>query len=407
MAHAAPIDIASEPRRADALAPKFVTGGLVVGGAGLGLSILLALVMADGAQFFRSYLTNYAYFLSLAIGALFFVLIQHVTHAGWSVSVRRLAEFVASSLPVMALLVVPVLIAVFAGVSSLYPWLQIEGHPDQVLLEQKVSYLNPTFFVVRVVVFLLVLAALARFFTRTSIAQDADGNPGLSSRMSRFSAPALILFAICTTFLAFDLVMSLKPQWYSTIFGVYYFAGAVVGGIALLILLAVGLQQAGRLPNVINPEHYHDLGKLLFAFVVFWAYIAFSQYMLYWYANIPETTLWLKYRQVGSWTNVSLLLLFGHFFVPFLLLISRFPKRRRGLLAAGAVWMLVVHWFDIYYLVAPTGKSDAITLHLLDGTLLLGVGGLFVAAVAWTLGRHCLIPERDPRLPEALRFENI
>jgi hypothetical protein len=403
MAHATPIDINNEPRRADALAPRLLRMGLIAGGIGLVLSLLLAFLHEPQGReaFFRSYLTNYIFFLSLAVGALFFVMIQHVTHSGWSVTVRRLAEFVTAALPWMAVLAIPI----FLGLDVLYPWMNYEDDPHAPIIAEKMPYLTPTFFIVRVVVYFVILSLLARFFVRTSVAQDADGDPNLSLKMSRWAGPGLILFGFCTSFLAFDLVMTLKPAWYSTIFGVYYFAGAVVGFMSLLILLSVWLQSTGRLPNTINREHYHDMGKLLFAFVVFWAYIAYSQYMLYWYANIPETTLWLYYRQIGQWANLSLLLLFGHFFVPFLLLMSRFPKRRPGLLAIGATWMLLIHWFDMYYLVVPMGQ-ETIPLRLLDGTLFITLGGLFLAAVAWPLGRHCLIPERDPRLPEALHYHN-
>jgi hypothetical protein len=180
----------------------------------------------------------------------------------------------------------------------------------------------------------------------------------------------------------------------------------VVGIYALLTASVFALQGAGFLRNAVTVEHYHDLGKLLFGFVVFWAYIGFSQYMLIWYANIPEETRWLAHRQENGWGWVGLLLLFGHFLLPFAALISRGPKRRPGILAAAAVWMLAMHWADVYWLVMPAGSPASPVPHLVDLTLLVGLGSLFLAGAAFALRGRSLVPERDPRLEESLAFEN-
>jgi hypothetical protein len=225
--------------------------------------------------------------------------------------------------------------------------------------------------------------------------------------MQKVAAPSMFLFAITTTFSAFDLLMSLEPSWYSTIFGVYFFSGSVLGFLALLPITSLLLQRSGRLVGVISTEHYHDMGKLLFAFVVFWTYIAFSQYMLYWYANIPEETVWFLKRQTGEWTTFSWFLLLGHFLVPFLALISRTPKRRPWVLSLGAGWLLLMHWADLYYLAMPRLSAETIPFHALDLTTFLAVGGFWVGVFAMRMRQHSLIPERDPRLPESLAFENI
>jgi hypothetical protein len=176
---------------------------------------------------------------------------------------------------------------------------------------------------------------------------------------------------------------------------------------AFQIIVFIGLERSGLLRNVVNTEHFHDMGKLLFAFTVFWAYISFSQYLLIWYANIPEETVWYEHRMVGSWESASLLLAIGHFVVPFFFLMPKTIKRNRGLLLAGAVWMLVMHFTDIFWCVMPVLHHHGVHLGLLDITTFLGIGGLFVSVFSWLLARHALIPVKDPRLPESLAFENM
>jgi hypothetical protein len=202
--------------------------------------------------------------------------------------------------------------------------------------------------------------------------------------------------------------MSLSPHWFSTIYGVYFFSGAVVAFFAAIILAAAALQLSGRLKNSISIEHYHDLGKLLFAFVIFWGYIAFSQYLLIWYANIPEETQWYLARQSGPWVWVSLVLLFGNLLIPFFGLLSRHAKRRKWSLSFWAVWLLVMHWIDLYYLVMPSlgGQSATLPFSAIDICLFLGIGGVYLAGLVHTAGQRPLLPVADPRLKESLAFEN-
>ena len=267
---------------------------------------------------------TFAFFLSISLGGLFFVLLEHCTRAGWSVVARRVAEAIAANVWLMAVLAIPVVL----GMHHLYHWSDAAAVAHDPLIEAKVGFLNPTFFMIRLAIYFTIWGVMATFLYRTSLAQDASGDPALTLRMERLSAPGMVLFALSLNFAAFDLLMSLDPHWFSTIFGVYYFAASVVAFFAVMPKVLWALQSRGILKNAITVEHYHDFGKLLFAFVVFWAYIAFSQYMLIWYANVPEETEWFLKRQTGEWTTVSLLLIFGHFVVPFLLLVSRFIKRR-------------------------------------------------------------------------------
>jgi hypothetical protein len=216
-----------------------------------------------------------------------------------------------------------------------------------------------------------------------------------------------VLYGVTVTLASFDFVMSLDPHWYSTIFGVYIFSGAMVAILATLVVLAVALERRrGPLAGMVNPEHYHDLGKLLFGFVVFWAYIAFSQYMLIWYANIPEETMWFLKRQTGDWAAVSLILLFGHFVVPFLLLVSRMIKRRPMALAVTGLYVALMCWVDMYWLVVPEFSPGVARFGLLDVLVFLAMGGVYSVAMLLWLRRNSVIAEKDPRLEESLVFES-
>lgn len=372
---------------------------------------LLALAAAFGlglgtpegrADLFHSYLHSYTYFLSLALGALGFVLIMHLTRAGWSVAVRRIAEVVARSVVTLA----PLGLVLIFGLHDLYSWSRPELVAQDALLQHKQVWLNPTFFIVRIAGYFAVWISLTSFFLRASVSQDKSGDPGLTLWMESAAAPGVILYAVTLTMASFDLLMSLSPHWYSTIFGVYYFAGCFLGFNALALVLVAALRRRGYLTRVLNVEHQHDLGKLTFAFVVFWAYIAFSQYMLIWYANLPEETVWYQARQHGPWLWLSVGLLAGHFLLPFLVLMSRHTKRRMAAVVAAAVWLLFMHWIDLFYLVMPDSRPDGNPFRLVDVACFVGIGGIFLAGILRHLRRVNLIPVRDPRLAESLGAEH-
>ncbi len=381
---------------------------LAVAGAAtlLGLGGLAALATGGGVGWDRAlaaWLVAFVFYLTLSLGALFFVLLQHLTRAGWSVVVRRLAEGMARLFPVLAVAAVPILV----GLPHLYHWAEPGAAAHDPLLAAKAGWLDPSFFVLRVVVYLAVWSLMGWYFFSRSVKQDATGDPDLTVTMERRAAPAMILFALSLNFAAFDLLMSLDPHWFSTIFGVYIFSGSVVVFFAVLPHVAHWLQHRGELLHAVTIEHYHDVGKLLFAFVVFWAYIAFSQFMLIWYGNIPEETGWFLKRQTGQWSWFSLLLIFGHFVVPFLLLLPRSTKRRvhRLLLVSG--WMVLMHWVDLYWIAMPElAPPGRVPVGLVDLAAMVGLGGVYLGA--WVLGmrRHSLVPTRDPRLAESLAFEN-
>ncbi len=378
--------------------------GLVLAVVGLGGSLALGLASpAARHQLWHSWLVASLFVLSVALGGLFFVLVQHATQAGWSVVVRRIAENAMATLPILALLFVPLLLF---GMGDLFHWSHAEAVAADPLLAHKRPYLNVPFFVLRSVLCFAVWSALAIWFGRLSRLQDRTGEHELTRRQRRASAPGIVLFALTVTFFAFDWLMTLDPHWYSTIFGVYFFSGSMVAIFAFMALVAIAQRRAGLLVDLVSPEHMHDLGKLLFAFVVFWAYIGFSQFFLIWYANLPEETTFFALRLTGSWRFVTVLLAAGHFVVPFFFLLPRTIKRNSPALALAAGWLLFVHFLDLHWLVMPNLHPEGIAPGLLDAAALIGSIGAFLAAFGWSLRRQALVPLGDPRLPESLLFEN-
>ena len=296
---------------------------------------------------------SFLFFLSLALGALFFVLIQYASQGGWGIVVRRIGETIFATLPVMAVLFVPVLL----GLHDLYSWSVPGAAEHDALLRWKAPFLNVPFFLIRAALYFGCWSFIALLYYRGSRGQDETGDPAVSARLRRFAGPAIIVLALTQTFASIDWIVSLTPHWYSTMFGVYFFAGSFVGFIALLSVVAPAMRAARLLDTVITAEHLHDIGKFLFAFTAFWAYIAFSQFFLIWYANLPEETIWFKARLEGSWEIVSLLLMAGHFGVPFFFLMGRDVKRRASTLALGGAWLLVMHFVDLYWQIMPTLPS--------------------------------------------------
>jgi hypothetical protein len=285
-------------------------------------------------------------------------------------------------------------------------WMGEHAHHDPVIMK-KAAYLNANFFYVRAALYFIVWALLAVYFARKSKEQDKSGDHQITLGLQGAAAPATLLFGLSITFAGFDWIMSLDPHWYSTIFGVYIFAGAAVSAFALLALMTIWLQSNGYLQKVSTVEHRHDIGKLLFGFIVFHAYIGFSQYFLIWYANIPEETIYFKHRWVDSWQQVSLLLLFGHFVGPFLFLLSRHVKRHVLGLAIGAGWMLVMHYVDLYWMIMPNLDEHGAHFSWIDLAGLLAPLGVAAAMVGRKMAEGPLYPLSDPRLPETVTVENL
>ncbi len=408
------------PRRADALGLHGAqyrhleaAAGPSVGSlsAGAAAALLVAFgagwMQADHWQWFsHAYLANYCFVVSIVLGCLFFIVLQHATAAGWSVVCRRAAELVAGNVPLLGLLFLPVVVMVLFAEGRPYPWTDSQRVAASPLLQHKAAYLNVPFFLVRAAGYLALWWLLARAFVGRSIRQDHSGHLRLTLTMQRWSGPSLIALGVTVTFAAIDWLMSLAPEWFSTIFGLYYIAGGFVAGVAAWILVLAGLQRAGRLTTVVTAEHYHDLGKLLFAFVFFWGYIAFSQYLLIWYGNIPEETVWYGPRLSGFWGLVAVGLLFGHLIVPFLALLPRRVKRSRKQLVFWAAWLMVFHWIDLAWMVMPQVGPGGWLGAVVQAGLLVGMLSAVLAGVLHKARKWALIPLGDPRLAESVAFEN-
>jgi hypothetical protein len=378
---------------------------LTLGGAIAAVGILASIggAVVDHERFAFSYLTAFMYVTTLGLGGLFFVLIQHLVNAGWSVAPRRQMEWLSGILPICALLFLPI---AFFSHDIWHHWMSAEAANDEILVKKQ-AYLNPTFFFIRAALFFAIWSLLSLTFRRASAAQDVDGDVGHTLRSAGRSAPAMLLFALSLTFAAFDWLMSLDPHWYSTIFGVYVFAGSVTSSLAALALMTISLQRSGLLNRVSTVEHRHDIGKLLFGFTVFWAYIGFSQFFLIWYANIPEETIFYLHRWEGSWSTVSMALLFGHFVVPFFLLLPRTTKRSYLGLGLGAVILLIFHYVDLYWLVMPTLDHHGAHFSWIDIATLLATVGVLAAWLGFRASRDNLYPIKDPRLVEAVQLVNL
>ncbi|MCB2204537.1 hypothetical protein KQI65_07300 [bacterium] len=375
---------------------KFGLFALVAGIAGVALSIVGA--FTDAHTFFASWLTAFAFWTTLVLGALFFVLLQHASGAVWSVVVRRGAEALIMTLPLLLLAFVPLLF----GMHDLFHWTHAEEVASDQILQWKSPYLNTTFFIVRGVLFFGIWIVLAWLLNRHSLAQDTDGDVQHTISMRKISAGGIVLFAFSATFAAFDWLMSLQPHWYSTIFGVYVIIGGFLASMAFLTLFYQQLDRKHLLQGTVSIDHFHDFGRLLFAFTVFWAYIGGSQYYLIWYTNIPEETMWFLARWDNGWHVVSTALIFLHFVVPFLVLLFYRFKRNTMILRSIAIILVVMHLVDMYWLVEPTFATEGVHISWMHFTAVIGIGGL-VLWLFWTrYTAHRAIPAHDPKLADSI-----
>ncbi|MBT8399641.1 MAG: hypothetical protein KJO98_04130 [Rhodothermia bacterium] len=379
--------------------------------AGIGVALLVVSGVGwatNAKQFYFSYLVGWAFCLSLALGSLFFVLIHHLTKAKWSIVVRRIPEALIWSFPLLAILTIPILF----GMHDLFHWTHHEIYDPaspqyDPILAGKQGYLNTTFFIIRLVVYFTAWTFIAHRLYTVSLRQDVDDDVSAGARMRKVSAVGLVLTAVTTAFASYDILMSLDPHWFSTIFGVYFFAASFLTAHALIALIVITIQRNRGLRGVITKEHFHDLGKMMFGFTVFWAYIAFSQYMLIWYGNLPEETLWYRHRLEHGWEYHSAALLVAHFIIPFWVLLPRAAKRSIPVMSFMAVWFLIMNWFDFHWIAMPVLHGDHAGFHWLDFTCWLGLFGVFLAFVMYRLGRHSLVPQNDPHLGKSLNFTNI
>jgi hypothetical protein len=367
------------------------------------VAIILSVIGSISApkQFAFSWLFAFTFFFTIAAGSLFWVIVHHAVDADWSVVVRRQLENIAWLFPVLAILFIPIIL----NAPTLFKWMKIAPGIDP-LLDGKAAYLNQPFFWARAAFYFLFFCVATWFLRRNSLRQDKDGDARYTWSSRKAVFPMLPLFAISLTFGAVDWLMGLDFHWFSTMWGVYIFAGSALSSMCVLVLLVTALRSAGYLQGVISIEHYHIMGKLMLAFTVFWAYIGFSQYMLIWYANIPEETVYFLRRNTGSWNTLNIIMVVGHFFLPFVVLLFQATKKKPLLLCAVAVWILLMHILDMYIIVLPTYHKAGFAPHWLDLVSFLAIGATLAAIFMKRLGDTPLWPLRDPRLANSLRLKN-
>lgn len=372
---------------------------------GLLLFVGTCLLFKNSHDFFTHYMSVFSFYISLALGAAFFVVLTYLTRAGWHTAVKRIPEHIMSTLPIFALLFIPILF----GVEHLFEWLNMDHVARDPLIQHKQPYLNLPFFIIRNIFYFISWAVIGTYYWRLSIQQDDAINQCVqehtNKQLQRRAPIALLVLSITTSFASFDWIMSLFPHWFSTIFGIYYFAGAMVFLLATTILLyelALFFKLTTALPTT---EHFHDLSKLLYGFVIFWAYVAFSQYFLTWYANIPEFTQWYYPRLKGDWQSLFYLLILFHFIVPLFGFMSRHIKRNRFFRICFCILLIGMHYLDIRFLIYPNVTAIN-TMSLTEWGLLIGLGLLLIGVIGRKITNHQIIPLNDPRLPESKKLEN-
>ena len=385
---------------------------MVFGGVLLVASVLGGFT-TDPTRFMNAYLIGWVFCIALALGALFFVMVHHLVRSHWVVVVRRIAEVTAASFPLLAVMGLPVVISMLTSDHNpFHHW--THPHEGDALVEAKDVYLNVPMFLIRYVVYFGVWSLLGTKLYRLSLQQDAHPDERIPAKQRWWSALGVPLFAVTAAFAAFDFVMSVDPHWFSTIFGVYFFAGSYWTFVAFLAFTLAWLRRTGNLDEVVSANHYLDLGRWMLGFTVFWAYIAFSQYMLIWYGNLKEETVWFTHRMEHGWQYHSAALLVLHFIVPFFFLLFQGPKKNPKWLAFWAVWFFVMEWVDLHWLIMPVYTTDVVaagghasTMGWMDAPTGLGLFLLFAGTIYWRLSRHPIVPVNDPRLGASIRYGHV
>jgi hypothetical protein len=375
---------------------RWQRNAMLVGIAGVLLAIVAFLL--DRQQFLRSYLFAYLYWTGMALGCLAILLMHHVVGGKWGMLIRRLCEAGARTLPFMAILLIPILL----GMSTLYIWTRPEAANDPVI-HSKAAYLNVPFFIGRAVFYFTIWFLYSSLLSKWSAAQDRTGDNRLMDKMRALSAPGLVVFTLTTTFAFVDWIMSLEPHWFSTIYGAMFMIGEMLESFAFVIALMIVLSKSSPIREFVTPQHVHDLGNMMFAFMVLWAYLSFSQFLIIWAGNLPDEIPWYLSRLHGGWGWIALTIVIFHFVVPFALLLLRSVKRREDRLLRVCLLMIAIRLVDVYWITEPAFYGQQIRIHWMDFVTPLAVGGLWLAVFFGQLKSRPLLPLRDPRLQGAPR----
>ena len=365
---------------------RYQRPALIIGVAGLALALVGALF--DPARFFRAYLFAYLFWLEIALGCLAIVMLIYFIGSTWGLAMQRFLEAGTTTLPLMAVLFLPLLL----GLDELYLWTRPEVVAADPLLQHKQLYLNVPFFLARLALYFAIWIGLAFFLNRWSREQERDDNPALGWSLRRASGPGIVLYALAATFASFDWMMSLEPHWFSTIYGMMFVTGQVLAALAFVTMLVAQHARRPPLSDVITPRYLNDLGNLLLAAVLSWAYIAYSQFVVIWFGNIAEETPWYLRRMSDGWGWIAIALVVFHFAAPFVLLLFRGIKRQARYLLAVAAVIFFMHLVNVYWMIMPAFYPVTLTLHWLDIVLPVGIGGLWIAVYLRQLKGRSLLP---------------
>jgi len=365
---------------------------------GLGALLIILTFVLDKDRGMFNYLVMYMFILSIGLGSLALVALEYLAGAVWSTPFRRVSEFLASVVPLLLLLVIPILF----GLHDLYHWTHKEVVETDPILQGKEPYLNVGFFLIRVFAFIAIWILFYIFLIRNSQKQDETRDVKHTTRNIKLSTVFIPIFVITITFTAIDFMMSLEPHWFSTIFGVYYFSGTIVASFAAITLVSVLLKENGYLNPRIKDEHFHSMGTYMFGFNIFWAYIAFSQYLLIWYADMPEESFWYLTRWTGSWKFVSIALFIIHFAIPFIVLLPKSMKTNLRTLKIMAVWLLFAHFLDLYWLIIPTYSGSGAVFGWMEIGFPLAAVGLIMLVFSFRAKKVNMMPIGDPKLERGL-----
>jgi len=381
---------------------KVLRAAALVAAMGLGLTAVGAAM--DPRQALASYLVAFVYWLGIALGALILLGALHASKARWPVVLRRFLETIPQVIPLFVVLFIPIAL----GMKQLFVWADPHALTGELahVVHHKAPYLNVPFFLARAALYFAVWIGVAHLLRAWSVRQDGQGGHDLTLKQRRLGAGSLPFLALTLSFASFDWMMSLDPRFFSTIFGVYWFAGSFMGCFAVLIIAGNATKaDPGQFGHHLNADHVHSLGKFLLAFTAFWAYIAFSQFMLIWIANVPEEVPWYIVRTDAGWGRVGIFLAVGHFLVPFFLLLSRDLKRNPARLALVAGWLLLVHWVDIWWVIMPHLHEGGPSLAWTDLTAFVGVGAASLAFLVVRMRGAATVPVNDPYLQDSLRYQ--
>lgn len=364
----------------------------------VGVVVCLLGLLLDRDYFFRAWLVGWTYWMGVALGCLALSLLHHLTHGDWGIVLRRTMEAATRTLPVLLILFVPLAF----GLRDLYEWARPEKVAESHLLALKTPYLNVGFFLIRQLLYFLIWGGVAFLISGLSARQDRGDDPGVTRRMQILAGPSIAGYCLAVTFASVDWLMSLQPEWYSTIYGIYLMGSQALAALAFLITFALWLSRREPLDRVFYPRHFHDYGKLFLAFVMLWAYFSFSQFLITWSGNLPEEIHFFLERFHHGWGAVALALVVLHFALPFMLLLSRDLKRHAGRLAGVAALMLVMRWVDLLWQVEPAFQERNPAMYWMYLAAPVAIGGLWLFFFLRELRKRPLLPVNDPYLPEAL-----